>query len=246
MCKVGTHRGGDREERVLVGRAHAEERLGCEREWAEVEARTGRGRNPVAIGLDERRDRADKILHRHLGDHEPAGGTVHALGVLVRAEGPHASVRVGVGLHPLEDLLPVVQHRRRGHQGERTVGLHGLAVPALTLGVGHARHVVSEVHAKGELGHRRPAARGGRRRGVRHAGEAGCQLGGEGECHRHSFGARRATIASPTSEVDRGEDVRAARSVATASSTRTAASSRPRWRSRRAIERIVAVGSAFC
>ena len=53
-----------------------------------------------------------------------------------------------VGLHPLEDLLRVVQHRRRGVQRQRAVRRDPGVVPAGVRRPLHGEHVVGEVGAE--------------------------------------------------------------------------------------------------
>ena len=56
-----------------------------------------------------------------------------------------------VGLHALEDLLRVVQHRGRRVQRERAVGLDPGVVPARVGGPLDGEHVVGEVDAEARV-----------------------------------------------------------------------------------------------
>ena len=76
----------------------------------------GAGGHPRLVDLDQGAQRGEEVLLGQLGQGHPAGAALHPLGVGLRAEGPDRAVRVPVGLHALEDLLGVVQHRGRRHQ----------------------------------------------------------------------------------------------------------------------------------
>ena len=73
---------------------------------------------------------------------------MQALGVGLWAEGPDGAVLVAVCLDALEDLLPVVQHRRGRVQRDRAVGHHFGIMPAGFLFPAHGHHVVGEMQAK--------------------------------------------------------------------------------------------------
>jgi len=81
---------------------------------------------------------------------------------------------VPVGLEPLEDLLPVVQHGRGRVELDWTVGLHPWAVPASARRPADVDHVVGEVLAEPRVGEDLRALDLGERLGVEPTGEVEC------------------------------------------------------------------------
>jgi hypothetical protein len=72
--------------------------------------------------------------------------------MLLGAEEPDLAIPAAEGLETLEQSLPVVQHRGRRVQVERSVRLDPGVVPALLLLKVHHEHVVGEDGAEAELG----------------------------------------------------------------------------------------------
>ena len=152
---------------------------------AEQLARATRGTAPRAAPASPSR-RADRLNRAAFG---------------LGPERGERAVGLAVGLEPLEDLLPVVQHHRRRVEGERPVRHHRGVVPAARPSSSRIEHhVVGEVPA--EPG-RRP---GSRRDGCRHGAGAGCGMpdserSGRG---RHAPAISRSDVrSSPMRVVDR-------------------------------------------
>ena len=158
--EVGAGRRGDDAVGHLRGGAHPEERLGGEHERPQVEAglaavaRAGtqawsastRARSDPVKSSSGRSGRASRRAMR-------ANRAAFGLG----PERPDRAVGVPVGLHALEDLLRVVQHRGRGLQRDRPVRRDLAVVPAPVGGPGGQHHVVGEGLAEPGVGEDRLA-----------------------------------------------------------------------------------------
>ena len=148
--EVGAGRARDHHEGDVLGRAHAEERLGGEHERPDVEALLPRRVRAPSAGRPSTRastawTKSSTVEH---GQREAVARAHHPRGVLLGTEGPDRAVLVAVGLHPLEGLLRVVQDGGRGVEAERAVGLDPGVVPALVGRPLDQEHVVGEVVAE--------------------------------------------------------------------------------------------------
>ena len=133
---------------VLCG-AHAEVRLGCDHEGAEVEGFTVAGGYPCFVCLDEFAQGFDEQFCGQFGQGEAVCGACETFCVLFGAEGPYGAVGVAVALDAFEDFLAVVEHGCCGVEDERAVGVNSCVVPGaaglvVTLPV-DGDHVVAEV-----------------------------------------------------------------------------------------------------
>ena len=148
---VGADGGQDDEVEVLLGRAHAEERLAGDDRRPDVERGAHARGHPVLLQADQVHQRLEAELRVDLRDAEATGREVHPLDVLLGAEEPHPPVRAAERLQPVEDRLGVVEHGRGRVQAERPVGLDPGIVPALLLLEVGDEHVVREDGAEPEL-----------------------------------------------------------------------------------------------
>ncbi|MPM39352.1 hypothetical protein SDC9_85985 [bioreactor metagenome] len=152
LGSLGEVRPGRRGDAVVADgprRTHPEEVLVGDGERADVEAVLATaGRHPGGILPHQGLDRGDEILHRQGRQRQPLGRVDHPLGIRLRAEQPDGVVRVAVRLEALEDLLGVVEDRRRGVERLPAVRYELRVTPAVLHGPRGDRHVVGEVPAE--------------------------------------------------------------------------------------------------
>src|SRR5450830_811093 len=147
--EVPADRRGDHQVLDLVRRAHAEEALGGVHEGAQVQGQLVAALgNPGQVGPDQGRDRAEEVRLAERRERESLGRRRESLGIRLGPEQPDRSVVVPVGLEPLEDLLPVMQHRGSRVQLRGRVRFDPPIVPAAREGPRDARHVVGEDRAE--------------------------------------------------------------------------------------------------
>ena len=147
--EVRTRWGGDDVEGVGVRRFHTEADLSRDHERAQVQRSLAASlRHPRLIDLDELAQGLKEVLVGKLRHSHALRGVLHAVCVLLRAEGSDGSVRLTVRLQALEDRLAVVEDHGRRLEFKRRVRLHAGIVPALVLGPVDRDHVVGEFLAK--------------------------------------------------------------------------------------------------
>ena len=171
--EVGARRGGDDHVGVGLGRLDTQVHVPGDHQRAQVQRGLAACRwHPLVVDGDQLLQGLEEQVLRQRGHAQALGGARHALGVLLRAEGRDAAVRLAVGLDALEDGLAVVEdHAGRVH-GQRAIGLDAGVVPADLLVVVDEDHVVGEVDAEARALEDLGDVRGGGAVLVRRDGEA--------------------------------------------------------------------------
>ena len=100
--------------------------------------------NPVFLHLYQRLDGVQRHVLRQGGDAQTLTGVVEPAHIVHGTEELHAAVGPAVGLHPLKDLLGVVEHHGGGVQPEGPIGHDPSVVPALSGIIVHQEHMVGE------------------------------------------------------------------------------------------------------
>jgi hypothetical protein len=148
---VGADRRQDHVVEILPGRPHAEEWLAGDHRGPDVERRTDRRRDPLAVDVDQGRPRLQDQVGIDGRDAHALGRPVEPGDVLVGTEQPDLAVPAAEPLQALEERLAVVQDGGRRIERERSVGLDPGVVPALLLLEVRDEHVIGEHVAEGQV-----------------------------------------------------------------------------------------------
>jgi len=119
------------------------------------------GRDPFAVLGHQQLKRAQKLCLRQFWHGQPGRRPVEAGRVGLRPERHDRPARLPVGLHPLEDLLGVVEDRGGRVEGEWAVGLQPAVVPAAVGRPADGDHVIGEYLAEPRRGQNPLPLRGG-------------------------------------------------------------------------------------
>ena len=150
---IAAHGGQDDGEDELLGRMHAEERLGAEHEGTDVKRGAGRGGDPLRLQLDELGERVQHDVDVELRHAQPLRTSVHADEVVAGTEHRDLAIRVLISLQSLKDALTVMERAAGGIDAEVLIGDDlGLGPTALCRVILHDEHMVGEVFAESELG----------------------------------------------------------------------------------------------
>ena len=148
LGKIGPDGACDHVIRRPVRCAHAKEILVRNHERTQIKAGLGGARHPGRISAYQLANRLDEEIRRELGQRQPVRGALHAHRVGLRTESPDRSVGMPVGFESFEDLLGVVENRRRRIEHQGTVGPHFGVVPAKVGRPVDRDHMVGEVFAE--------------------------------------------------------------------------------------------------
>ena len=148
---VRPHRAGDDEIKDLRRRANAQPRFGCDHRRTDVQGGPLVPRDPLPVEPHQGPEGGELVFDRDLRQAHARRRAVQTLRVPVGTEEADGAVPRVVRLHPLEDLLPVVQdHRGRGER-QRPVRDDARVPPSLSRRVVHQEHVVREVDSEPEI-----------------------------------------------------------------------------------------------
>mmetsp|Transcript_41022 Transcript_41022/g.102645 ORF Transcript_41022/g.102645 Transcript_41022/m.102645 type:complete len:332 (+) Transcript_41022:496-1491(+) len=120
--EVGPHRRHVDHKRVRGSGGEPEDGPGADDEGAEVEGPLAVGGDPLGVGEHGSLDRLEENVGGDGRHAQPLAAVLGAGRVLLGAENDNLAVLGALGLHALEDPLPVVQDAGAGGDGEGPVG----------------------------------------------------------------------------------------------------------------------------
>ena len=142
--EIRADRRGEHHVEIFRRRLHAEKHFGREHERAQVQRTAVAVGDPVGVGLHQPLDRFDEQVFGKFGHRQTPRRILEAARVSLGTEQRGAAVGESIRLHPLEDLLRVMQHRRRRIDRQRRARGDPRVVPALGVAIADHRHVIGE------------------------------------------------------------------------------------------------------